>query len=64
MNGADDGFALPGQAPQQAHHRGRHEGVQAAGRLVTEQQHRVGQHLDITHYVNKSCTNTAGIGKL
>jgi len=39
--GADDGLALPGQAAQQAHHRGRHEGVQAARRLVAEQERRI-----------------------
>ncbi len=38
MYGADDSLALSGQAAQQAHHRGRHEGVQAACRLVAEQE--------------------------
>ena len=51
MYGADDCLPLSGQPHQQLQHRGRHEGVQPAGRLVTEQQRRVSQHLYIYIYI-------------
>ena len=45
MYRADDSLALPGQAAQQAHHGGRHEGVQTARRLITEEERWVSQNL-------------------
>jgi hypothetical protein len=41
----DDGPAVVGEAAQHVHHRAVHAGVEAGGRLVEEQQRRLGQQL-------------------